>query len=396
MPTLFVCHSVGDANAITATARAFLEKAPEAETLTFLLIGKAAKSQFERLSLGDPLKSNPRVRLIDLSEIIGEERAAAVENDALSPDELGLLNTQLAEVNKALIGTPSQNDCVVPFQIAALLADRLGRGYIYNDYLFEEKAHAYWQEVKKEDAWLKKYTWLLPLPGATKLVQHLNPALSAESIGHVSIDSAITAPMDGASIARARGALAVTEGQKLLFISGTKNLADDLALLGSLYEVIGRDDKYKNIIIRIGFHPGAPELASYVARLQEQIPPVLKDQVKLVITPKVASACGVGVILPELCIVQDINGDNAANAANAVACAVPATLVNAAALQGKPGFYLQDNEPFIQGRLLAGSKQAVTFLDEILATRDLAPATKGELGLPEAPAPESMAEMLLL
>ena len=55
MPTLFVCHSVGDTNAIMAAAKAFLKKAPEDEALKFLLIGKAAEEKFRALPPGDLL-----------------------------------------------------------------------------------------------------------------------------------------------------------------------------------------------------------------------------------------------------------------------------------------------------------------------------------------------------
>jgi hypothetical protein len=396
MPTLFVCHSVGDTNAIMAAAKAFLKKAPEDEALKFLLIGKAAEEKFRALPPGDLFNDIARVELIYLSRIVGPDRAAALENGELIPEELGLISAQLGEINKALIGTPSQNNCIVPFQVAGLLADRLEHGCIYNDYLFEEKAHAYWGVVAKEDdRWLKKYTWLLPLPGATELVHSLNPALRAESIGHPSIDSAITAPTDSALISRTRGELEIAEAQALLFISGTKDLDDDQALLWELYHAIASDAKYKNIVIRIGLHPGAPDLSSYVESLQAQIPEGLRDRVKLVITPKVEGACAEGVIRRELCISKGISGDNAANAANAVACSVPATLVNSAALQGKPGFYLQDKEPFIQGRLLAGRANAVLFLDQIASAKKPEPATKGALGLCEEAATEIMAKMLL-
>jgi hypothetical protein len=392
MPTLFVCHSAGDTNVISATAEIMLRRSRD--TLKFLIIGKAAEDKLRVMTEDHPFKRNPaQVELIYLSEIIGKEAALALENGTLTPEQLDLIKPRLAGINRAVIGTPSQTNCTVPFQIAAYLADTLQQGLTYNDYLFEEKGHVYWKTLAEPASWQQKYTWLLPLPYATEIARRLNPALKIETVGHPSIDAAISAPIDAASIAHTRSELQIPESQTLLFISGTKDLAQDQSLLAALYEVIASDAKYDNIAIRIGIHPGASDLSSYVDSLQKQIPAMLRSRVRLIISDRLASTCA-AMLQPEVCVLKNISGDQAAQAADAVACAVPATLVNTAAIQGKPSFYLQDQAPFIQGRLLAGKVNTHPFLDQIIGPKVVKSVTKAELGLPAPDAAEIITEML--
>lgn len=414
MGILFVCHSVGDSDVIRKTAEKM--RTTTDEKIYFLTVGQTAENLFKSLVEKDEFIKKSTYYLSDILKLNKEEKLS-IENSALTVEQL--MQTQKfldsLSVNKALIGTPSQIDATAPFQIAEYLADKLDIGCIYNDYLYKEKEHSYWKLLAKKEEWQSKYRWLLPLPKTAEELKNTNSDLKFEVVGHPSIDAVVQQNKISIDIKQTdellqlqnktneekkqtRELLQVKQSQSLLFISGTKNIEDDKALLNDLLQVMS--ERNINIEIRLGIHPGALDMPSYVEGLSKVIRSYSNTSVaqcvKLIITDKVAAQLKLTEIDSSLYLKVNKNGDEIANCSDAVACAVPATLVNKAAMEGKPAYYHQsDKMPYLpEDRLFVGEKNLASFFEKSLQKKTPEPISKEQLELPKEEAIEIMAKLI--
>lgn len=377
MSVLLVCHSVGDTNALLPVAEIIKQE----QKPYILAVGATAEAK-----LRDGV---PGAEVLFLSDWIGKENAALVEDSPLTEKMLAQVKKHLKalEVTRALIGTPSKNDAAAPFQIAEILSAQLKSGIVFNDYLFEEKEHTFWKTLKKQDEWQRQYTFFMPLPYAVADAKDANSSVFVDAVGHSSIDAALNAgkvPLD--LLAENRNALKV-DGDAILFISGTKDAEADRELLKALLETLSKDSQLNNIQIRFGLHPGAGNLQAYI----EQISTLFEEAefsdfrscFKFIITEKVAAKIDSSQLDADLLLSADISGDEAAMAADGVACSVPATLLNKKLISGGPAYSHQDKRMYIEGALTGPGNLSLFCLNvSNKKTRD--PMTREDLGLKES------------
>jgi hypothetical protein len=404
---LFVCHSMGDTNVLVETARNMAAKTEE--NILFLAIGQAAKNILEKLPSDDLLKKSKRVRMENLADIFGEEAMQLVENKALNKAELLKLKKDFLQqhnISKALIGTPSQLDAFAAFQIAEMIVAAVDRDstFIFNDYFYKEPAHAYWKVLEEKDEkndWRQKVTWLAPLDKTKEKILQANPTVSVHVAGHPAIDAALAHKPPAAEVIGAfRKGLGLDDRQALLFISGTKDLQDDRALLEEILKSLARQEHPEAIQVRLGLHPGNQELNNYIAGVfalleSEQYAKVAGD-VKLIIPDSLVLRMDSDLLHNSHVIRMNITGDQAALAAHGVASAVPSTLVNQTAIAGRPAYYHQEKEPYLPAdRLSVGKHNMGFFLDKIAAKKQQDVITRKELGLSDASAAAVIAHALL-
>lgn len=400
MSVLLVCHSVGDTSVIEQVVER--AKTLSQEKIYILPVGQVAELRLLRGVQG--------AEVLNLSDWLGLSTLETIENGSLTSAMLETIRGKLCQLNieRALIGTPSLNDAKAPFQIAELIADQLKVALVYNDYLFREEEHTFWNEVRREAAWNARFNFLMPLPKASALVTATNPSLKVETVGHPSLDDAIRIPEptgaasaaaeDASKTSSVRTALEVADDQSLLFISGSKSVEDDLALLQDLLETLKADPSHANTQVRIGIHPGAPELQTYVDRLLGELGnetwSSVSANVRLIITDRLSDRLELAAAAPKFLLRKNISGDEAAREADGVAGPMPATLLTKTTVDGRPAYFHQNKTPYIDGAL-SGARQLGLFCEQV-AARHKEPAKDREaLGVPKDKAVERITTLLL-
>jgi len=390
MNILLICHSVGDANIIIQTARKLSEK--EAANIHLLVIGQAAKNRVEAE------KFSKNIKVTYLNEIL-QKPFSDFDNRPLNEEEFSQVVDCLDswKIDSALIGTPSLNDAGAPFQIAAYLAERLQHGLFYNDYLFYEEKHLYWKKIA-EKGWTEKYRWLLPLPQAQKKFKEKNLDLKTEVVGHLAL-AAIRENKEDSN--KLRSGLQDNSQNRLVFISGGKSVKEDLQLLSAITEAL-KEKRFSNIDVRIGLHPGlvSKDLNDYLTKMvQHLLQNPVKNSIQFIIDPSKRESILNQLTNPEISLdlnqterffrpVQ-IRGDQAAAAADGVACFVPATLVTQAAAQGKFAACYK-GEPYLTAGITIGANMT-GFFNQVSETKKSSKAGIPELALNPA---QLMASML--
>lgn len=399
MSTLFVCHSTGDTNVILDVARELLSNSHD--SITILVVGQAAKRKLESLNEGDSLKKSERVNITYLSKIIGEQEMLKSEDDKLSEKQLSLLSEAInkMKISKALIGTPSKNNAQIPFQIAAFIAEHLEVGVIFNDYLFKEQKHIYWNTLTQNDKWQHTYTWCVPLLSTQKELEHTNKDVKSAVVGHPSIEACINTPEQNNSIDAIRKQLGINDETALLFISGTKDLKADQSLLEEIFQARNETEN-KNIQIRFGLHPGINDLDAYMKELTnhvEQDAAELGQYFKFIITDKLLPRVNLKDINDSLICKADVNGDNGAAAADGVACSVPATLATKSAITGKPAYYSNaDKKSYLPAdRMFVGKSNISHFFKSLSDKTVKGIISKEELNIPDDSAAKTLASYLI-
>lgn len=414
MGILFVCHSAGDTEIIMDTAQKVVSKTKDA--IYILTVGKTAATKVST----DPLLKSKQVHWIKLSDILSPEEVIGLENTPLSSSQVDAIQTYLAPFNieRALFGTPSQLNAAAPFQIAKRLSATLESGIIYNDYLFYEEKHSFWEVVKQKKLWQTKYKWFVPTPAAKTLIDSkLNNGEKSPTgsyprcietktlaVGHRAIDATThSEPLDEKKINEWRSQLNITPKQTLIFVSGTKNTEDDKTLLRSLLTSINSGygvSGHEKIEVRLGLHPGHTDLITYIQGMTSVIDEFKEtraaNQVQFIVPSSLKDKVSSLSLESSLFCFSDLSGDDSTLASDGVACSMPATLTNKAALLGKPALYYQDKTPFLPGeRLFGGPKYIDLFFKRALDKKPRFPVTKEELALSSTEVTEAIATALL-
>lgn len=264
MNSLFLCHSEGDSNALFTTAEALLKKSKE-HNVFFLIIGNRAKEKWEGLPVDSMLKN------LAITEVIPESLMQKSETSSLNEEDFASIKIILDrfikkhKIANGLVGTPSQNKSGLAFQIAEELTQHFNNKhvFVYNDYLFEEKAHCYWQVINKK-GWGEKINCLVPLFATKEKVNTLNSSLEVNVVGHPSIDAALTEMPRNKGFVREE--LGINESGSLLFISGSKDLSEDRELLETLFQTL-----QKNLNPRL--KPGKDKLSLFFSEVEKEKTP---------------------------------------------------------------------------------------------------------------------------
>ncbi len=395
MSILFVSHSTGDTQAMLAVAKRVQQRF--AEKLYFFVLGEAAEKVFKQQ------EQFAYFTLRDMS--FSEQEIGQLENGSLSPQQLQKVDKYLKvlSIDRAYIGTPSKLNAAVPFQVAELVSQQLKVGVIYNDYLYKEVGHVYENIVRQKKVWQSSFRWALPTAKAQEFFQSINTELKTAAVGHLGIDAVLEAK-DGKSDDGdpLRQQLHVSPTQKLLFISGLKDADIDKALLNDMLAVLHNDNEniFSPLEIRIGLHPGTSDMNAYLTSLVSilsRYPKAVTKRVKFVLPDRLQKKVNLEQFDESFFIKKNISGDQAAKAADSVACGLPATLVTKAALQGKPAFCHDANKKSFlpEDRFFVGDDKMVSFFRRSVDQLNSEPISKSELGVPKKEAVDMMASLLL-
>lgn len=289
MNSLFVCHSEGDSNALFTTAEALLKKSKE-HNVFFLIIGNRAKEKWKGLPVDSILRN------LAITEAIPESLIKRSETSHLSEKDFDTIKIILDgfikehKIINGLVGIPSQNKSGLAFQIAEELTQHFNNKhvFVYNNYLFEEKTHCYWQVINKK-VWGEKISCFVPLVVAKEKVNTINPSLEANVVGHPSIDATLTEMPSNKVFVREE--LGINESEAILFISSSKNFPEDRELLETLFQTL-----QKNLNPRLqrclGIHPWVSNPDKYIAEILKKIEefPSVAQQVKAISQTKCSSS----------------------------------------------------------------------------------------------------------
>ncbi|OGT67677.1 MAG: hypothetical protein A3J38_09515 [Gammaproteobacteria bacterium RIFCSPHIGHO2_12_FULL_45_9] len=372
---LCICHSTGDTQALLKTAQLLRNRGNE---VLLLPIGepayRATAADTGRITLPDIIDTFP-VTLTDTQEQAFHAWAA----------------TQ--DFSHALIGTPSLNHVQTAFQMAKVLTTLLAPQAvsIYNDYLYEEPAHTYWQSLRTSlQPWHHQVQWLTSLPAMQRALPETLQAHS-QTVGHLNIDGATTSP-NLATVTETRQALAVPDTHQLLFISGSKNAAEDAALLEAVAQAIAANSTLPPLAIRLGLHPGTADLPGYVAAMNAVIDrhPCLQACTAWLLPYKLISQFREPLPHHIHC---EVSGEAATDAADYVASYGPYSLFHRAAFQRKPAFSLDTERHSFAELSTAIVGDAERFLtahrEPLRAATDL----RSALNVPETSVAEAMVAM---
>ncbi|MES2142559.1 MAG: hypothetical protein V4471_06755 [Pseudomonadota bacterium] len=396
MSTLFVSHSVGDSAALIATAKSFIKKNSEHKIIV-LAIGNAAEKKWNEALLSNAeLKNSVFIKTLD-SSLKNKAETTSLEADEFKTFQTAVLDPIIQEekIENVLIGTPSQNKAGLAFQIAEYLSHHFKNDhlFIYNDYLFKENDHCYWETLERTKKWSQNVTHLVPLPKTRKVIHAINPSLQVEVVGHPSIDTSLS--RGEVNKAHVQESLAIKGSQSLLFISGSKDLAKDKALLEALFQALEKDPN-PELELRLGVHPGITDPNNYITGILNLIAqfPSINQHIKLFVKPSLITQLSLTHSNEKYILSSLFNSDDVAHIADGVASTPPSTLFTVAALQGKPAYYHEaDKRSYLPSTsFLSGRDELPLFFTTMQKNRVRQPMSQTELGLSEKPFSEQMAE----
>jgi hypothetical protein len=400
--TLVVCHETGRTEALMAVVRALLTKTNE--KITFLMVGLAAKNYYDNLPASDSIKTS--TTMVHLGSFFQDQlEIDEIEKNPLTPAQLNTIKTEFLDkitIAKVIIGAPSWLNAFAPFQIAEVIAPRLNPGdaYIYDGDFYKELNCVNWTVIERpeiqENDWRKTYTWLVPLPVAQELIERISPFLKkhVRIVGDPSIDIAINKiAVSDAEKQKILKELNIQSTQVFLFLSGSKVVNDDAALLTKIL-----DKKTSNSTqIRIAPHPGCLEIDTYIQTLLDLIKTYDASNVKIVVGND-----GLNPVNPSLLQNDKIINSNTKRSvlmwvADGLACAIPGTQATQAAIYGIPTYYDRENQIsyLADTRINSGAQGLIKFITATQLKRKLPKLSKKDLGLTEDPTAQLVAECIL-
>lgn len=387
MKTLFVCHSVGDTNAAIEVAKELLKNVQN--EVFFLAIHPIAQ---KRLADSLALLDQERIHITSIDELF-ESSIQEISDSQLNKQVIQYVDNH--QIQNALVGTPSQTTETRSFDIAQTLTTYFSNQhvFIYNDYLFEEKAHAYWTILNKDSSWQKQIHWLVPLPTVHQKITEKNSELTVSEVGHPIIDEAFTRETIDAEAVRQ--ALDINQHYAFVYISGSKDPDQDIEFLTALFQGLSAYPSF-NFALRLGIHPGLSDKQAYLHRvctLIEQFP-ALSTHIKILIPNNgnhSLTEIDEGIFSQNYVTNIPKHSDKVLSseqitaAADGVASVCPATLTSLAILQGKPAYVHDTSKPsfFPSQRVYSGSTHLSMFFNALLDPSPKEPLSKPDLGLTE-------------
>jgi hypothetical protein len=385
MTTLVVVQETGRTKSILEIVRQLLAQSDE--KIIFLVVGQAARKIFANMPDSDPLKAN----VTTLAEFFDEGTLKIIEEQPLTADQLAKIKKKFLDkldISKIIIGSPSWLNAYAPFQIAEVMADKVsfGNAFIYDGDFYKEKGCVYWTTLEQPDtaefAWRKKYIWLASLEGSKALIpQAIRSQLQIEVVGDPAIDVALNpATLSAADQDQVQKVLEISNRQKLLLVSGTKLIADDI----NLVEALLKQDITDKFQVRIVLHPGVlnynEHIEAYLALFENYAQAystniVINDAMALSIKPE--------FLTNDFIVKSNVDREKIALLAERLCCCIPGTQATQAAISGIPVYcHLTQHTSYMpQGRVDTGEQGLMRFLAKDRVKQ--APLTRAELGLTE-------------
>lgn len=381
MKIAFFISSIGDTDLASGIIKS-MEKNVGQEAILISLT-KTAQQRVE------PFQSTALVAKHSLSEIVNLDFDQLSEGRC-SAEQLNIVMQyiHLQNINYAYFGVPSVNN-EIPFQIAGLL-ENIPALMAY-EFMFKPENHCLWNHLSQ----LKRKSnvqWAVPLPGA---IDDFGIDSKIHVVGHMSIDNAYALKSaDSKRSEEIRSSLQTTPDQSLAFVSSTTQPVEvDATFVDCLLTEL---PKYPNVQVRLGIHPGIQDLDTYLDEIlsvynkhsdaSNQFKIILPDN--LIGRFKHPELSINNAMYQQVLLRVNINGSEAASAADRVAQAVPGALLNQSVLEGKP-VYSQLGKAYLPGQYFAAN--IGTFFSE----KRQPPRLKEALGLDEQTAPERCVSVIL-
>lgn len=394
----FFISSTGDTDLALSSIKAIAAHGKH----EILLIPLTKTAQDRIASFNSTLKTTK----ITLPELLADENKSFPDGFC-SKEQLDKLMKYLQKegVDQVYCGIPSISSDI-PFQIAAALEDiPVLMAY---EFMFKPDTHKLWDHLST----LKNRSnirWALPLSQAAIDFGVVDKS-KLHIIGHLSIDNAFAAkPQAAASDEelakvlkaeqdrsdKTRKSLQIAGGKSFAFVSSTTQpVAVDGTFLNCVLDEL---PKHPNMNVRLGLHPGIENLDVYLTELlavYKKHHNECKNQFKIILTDSLFAK----LKKPELTITNpefehvfirvNVSGNEAAEAADRVAQAVPGALLNQGVLEGKPA-YTHFGKAYLPEKYFSRSMVAF-FTDKRQEAR-----SKEELGLSKKTASECCSEILL-
>ncbi|MFT4059076.1 MAG: hypothetical protein QM652_05955 [Legionella sp.] len=259
------------------------------------------------------------------------------------------------------------------------------------EFMFKPENHSLWKYVSELRS-KPNVQWALPLSDAKADFDVDSEKLHV--IGHLSIDNAyLPKSIDSKSSEEIKHSLQIASEQSLAFISSTTQPVEvDTQFLD---HILAELPKHPSIQVRLGLHPGIQDLDSYITKIisvYQTYPNT--NQFKIILHEsligrfKSPESTINNSLFESLFLRVNINGSEAAFAADRVAQAVPGALLNQAALEGKSA-YSHSGKPYLSNKKGYFSNNISTFFTIPCESA----RAKEELGLDEKTAPERCAEL---
>ncbi|MBL7479267.1 hypothetical protein [Legionella bononiensis] len=383
MKVAFFISSAGDTDLALKTIKA-MELKNECKTVLVSL----TKTADERVNTFESTSLLQKYNISGILNLVPGLYPASISSEEQRSSIINFVEQQ--QFDYVYLGVPSVNN-TMPFQIAEFISDK--PVLIAYEYMFKSDAHCLWQHVPllKEKA---NVQWAVPLKDALNDFELVDQD-KLHITGHLSIDNAFLAsPATSSSIDSIREQLQVPSQQSLAFISSTTQpvSVDEQFIECVLQEL----QQTPNMHVRLGLHPGIQDFDTYLEKILSVYRkyPAISAQFKIILPENIVSK----IKLPELSInapeYQDvflrvnINGNDAACAADRVAQAVPGALLNQAILEGKPA-YSHLGKPYLPQSYFSSS------ISGFFAGVRQSPKIKSDLGLDERTAPERFADLIL-
>jgi hypothetical protein len=305
------------------------------------------------------MSSLPQLTIVDLSLVTGD--AEVLAKKTIAAPALAKINEYIAahEITRAYVGVPSPDDEEKAFKISEALAIPFALAY---EFMFRApEVHAMWKYLpilaRREQA-----DFLVPLPKAKDDIGSAFPIERIHTIGHLSIDRALSNPAAAAQEKRAvKQKLSIEAGQELVFISSsTQALRVDCEFLEVLLAELSTG-RYPNLQLRLGLHPGIKDLDTYLetvlgicaryADLNKQFKIIFPKSFEDKLTRKLA------VDHPFISRI-DISGPELLKHSDKAAQSVPGALPNEAALNGEPSYFNVPTTPYLPAHYFAENVSA--------------------------------------
>jgi len=310
---------------------------------------------------------------------------------ALSDNEKKIVMSELKKLNpeKVVTTCSSFKTAAIPFQIAEMLTKLLSvkNNIFLNLEFFPDMENIYWAIL--QNAWAEQITFLLAFAEARTLSLKANPNLTCVIVGSPSLDDVYEAKPDVEKIKGISRKLLVSPEQKLLFISGSKNITDDLKLLDALYDGL---KSHPETAIRMGMHPGISNIQNYVSSVLYWLDQHMDAKTQLVVTKYITEKMwDTSILINQHVLPLDLSGDEIFTAADASASVLPSTLAGQAVIENRHSYCLpQYQKGAYLARFFAESP------DDLFAARtSLEKKPKLAIGLPTKNAKDLICDVIM-
>ncbi|MES2217392.1 MAG: hypothetical protein V4501_03165 [Pseudomonadota bacterium] len=405
MTRLFVCFDTGNTRTILKGAKTLLLK-DKTKSIKFLVIGVAAKKIFD-----DEANKQHKDDVIVITKWLTKTTLESLNDRALTVEEIRIVTNELAKLNPeySIVGSSCFPNALVPYQIIEiltkqkqlLLADEQSapdQVYVGDfvrianfDFFQDSINNPLWSLLSSE--WAAHISFLLAFAEEARRMLAVNNRLTCHAVSSPELDEMFEVKIEPTEINNTLQQLEISEGKRLLFISGSTVIEDDLALLQALHFDLKDQEK---TVVRIGLHPGTKNMEQHVSKLLAWMEkgahanfPVFPA--RIIIPNDIKAELSPATLKSYRLLFVNLTGNQVFLAASSVASAKPSTLATKGVVLGKPTYCLPD---------YVGLSYVVSFF-KVLPLQLIQPEeksvrlTKKDLQLPDGAAVDVMSDLLL-